>query len=288
MAFCVKFVSVATVLANTITVCSTLKFPFQKENNLLSCLFSEVERLHTDLNDIINQLTIVPQCGDGLWHRAVYLNMTDISQNCPVTWREITDPVRACGRMDGAESLCSSHFFPISSLQYRKICGRANGFQEGTTDAFANFPSLPVRVDSTTATTDDNYVDGLSITHGSQPRSHIWTFASGNSDGTSRDVRANCPCAGTAGASPPTFVRNDYFCESGNGGRLNPGGLLNNDPLWDGEQCEGECCSNGKSLPWFNVELPYPTSDDIEVRICSDESILNEDVPVRLLEIYIQ
>ena len=32
--------------------------------------------------------------------------------------------------------------------------------------------------------------------------------------------------------------------------------LFSNDPLWDGEQCEGTCCSGTKSPPWFNVQLP--------------------------------
>ena len=289
----IKFLIVATVLASSIVPHSALTLSFQTQNKLSalkSCpVTNEAERLGTDLNDILNQLTIVPQCGDGFWYRAAYLNMNDSSQNCPDPWRNITDPVRACGRTDGAESLCLSHFFPINSLQYSKICGRANGFQKGSTDAFANFSNAPVRVDSTIATTDDNYVDGLSITHGSQPRRHIWTFAVGHTNGTTEDLRANCPCVGTNGDSPPTFVGNDYFCESGNGGQPNRIDVLfNNDILWDGEQCEGECCSNGKSPPWFNVQLSYSTSDDIEVRTCSDESITNEDVLVQLLEIYIQ
>ena len=60
------------------------------------------------------------------------------------------------------------------------------------------------------------------------------------------------------------------------------------DPLLDGEQCEGQCCSNGKSPPWFSVELPNPTNDAIEVRICSREGTQQDDVPIQLLEIYVQ
>ena len=67
-----------------------------------------------------------------------------------------------------------------------------------------------------------------------------------------------------------------------------PGHLYSEDPLWDGEQCEGECCSNGKSPPWFSVELPNPTSDDIEVRICCGEGTQEDDTPIQLLEIYVQ
>ena len=290
MAYYVIVFIVASVLASSPVVLSVLHFSSLAEDNLSvlkSCPANEKGRVHTDLFDIIHNLTVVPQCGDGLWYRAAYLNMADSSQNCPDAWREITDPVRACGRTDGVN--CSSHFFPTKSLQYGKICGRVTGFQNGSTDAFANFHT---GVNSSTATADDTYVDGLSITHGSQPRHHIWTFASGNTDGTLIDVRANCPCVHINGDSPPTFVRDHYFCESGNGGRglgrERTGNFFTDDPLWDGELCEGECCSNGRSPPWFNVELSYSTSDDIEVRICGDENILNEDVPVQLLEIYIQ
>ena len=64
--------------------------------------------------------------------------------------------------------------------------------------------------------------------------------------------------------------------------------LFSNDPLWDGEQCEGTCCSGTKSPPWFSVQLPTHTTDRIEVRICADEGTDNEDSPVELLEIYVQ
>ena len=66
--------------------------------------------------------------------------------------------------------------------------------------------------------------------------------------------------------------------------------VFKDDPVWDGEQCEGECCSNGKYSPWFSATLPNPTSDDIEVRICGDEGTHNEDTLIQLpvLEIYIQ
>ena len=64
--------------------------------------------------------------------------------------------------------------------------------------------------------------------------------------------------------------------------------FYSSDPLWDGEQCEGECCSNGKSPPWFSVQLPNPTTDAIEVRICGAHGTSYGDVAVQELDIYIQ
>ena len=167
------------------------------------------------------------------------------------------------------------------------MCGRAIGYQDGTGDAFNSFGRLPP------SSPDDNYVDGVSMTHG-LPRTHIWTFAVGGTE-TVENSNSNvlCPCASSTDASnahPPSFVGDNYFCESGNTGRQihSRTEFFEGDPVWDGEQCEGECCSNGKSPPWFSVTLPNPTSDDIEVRICGDEGIQNEDTPIQLLEIFIQ
>ena len=140
---------------------------------------------------------------------------------------------------------------------------------------------------------DDIYVDGVSLTH-EMPRKHIWTFAVGGTDGSFGDNSINCPCFNPAASSnrlPPTFVGNDYFCESGNHGQQLSGRemFFEDDPLWDGQQCECECCSStGNSAPWFHVSLPEPTTDNIEIRICANEGTQNEDSPLQMFEIYIQ
>ena len=259
-------------------------------SNAVIVLIDQVESCPSVLNtllsvrnntlSIISGLKAVPLCGDGLWYRVAYLNMNDSTQECPSNWMEINTPVRTCGRPPSTEASCSGEYFSTGYLQYSKVCGRVIGYQDGSTDAFA--------------TSMDNincpYVDGVSVTHG-MPRTHIWTFAVGASEATVANHITNCPCANPAGniAPPPSFVDDDYFCESGNQGKgsgSGSGGI--DDPIWDGENCEGECCSDGKSPPWFSVTLPNPTSDDIEVRICADEGTQNEDTTIQLLEIYIQ
>ena len=42
------------------------------------------------------------------------------------------------------------------------------------------------------------------------------------------------------------------------------------------------------TLPWFSVDLPDSTSDDIEVHICHNQATTDEDSPIQLLELYIQ
>ena len=161
------------------------------------------------------------------------------------------------------------------------MCGRVIGYQYGSTDAFL-FQSV--------ATIDSYYVYGVSVTHG-LPRNHIWTFAAGETEGGYHIQGWNCPCSNPGhpdNVLPPSFVGNNYYCESGNPANMDIlDHFFSDDPLWDGEQCEGQCCSNGKSPPWFSVELPNPTTDDIEVRICIAQRSY-DDIEIQLLEIYVQ
>ena len=228
-------------------------------------------------------------CGPGQWYRVAYLNMTDPTQQCPSPLRQYSaNGVRACGRPTSVGTFsCSSLRFPSNGgRQYSRVCGQVIGYQIGSTDVFANLRN----------SIDTGYVDGVSITYGSSPRMHIWTYAAGLSEQllVSNQIYS-CPCL-VAGSSyspqtPPSFVGNNYYCESGN-----PTSLFQHtdvlrytsDPLWDGRQCEGQCCSNGMTPPWFNVTLAGPTSDDIEVRICGTESTSNEDTPIQIMELYVQ
>jgi len=87
----------------------------------------------------------------------------------------------------------------------------------------------------------------------------------------------------------PKFVGNDYFCGTGTAGSGIVGCLYTDDPLWDGQGCDlqPDRCSF-HSPPLFCKELPYSTTDDIEVRICVDEGYPNEDPPIELIELYVQ
>ena len=49
------------------------------------------------------------------------------------------------------------------------------------------------------------------------------------------------------------------------------------EPLWDGQVCVTSQYYTFNSPPWFIVQLPSPTNDNIEVRICGDH---DEEVTV--------
>ena len=219
-------------------------------------------------------------CGAGQWYRVAHLNMNESSQQCPSAWREYnTSGVRGCRRPEASSGSCSATFY-ATSHQYRRVCGRVIGYQYGGTEAFAHL--------AVGQTIDSYYVYGVSVTHGA-PRNHIWTLAVGLTEGGYTSANGNCPCSNSINkVFPPSFVGNSYYCESGNPTNSGPLNVFySTDPLWDGQQCEGQCCSNGKSPPWFSVELPNPTDDDIEVRICMGQASY-DDVVIQLLELYVQ
>ena len=90
----------------------------------------------------------------------------------------------------------------------------------------------------------------------------------------------------------PSWVGNDYFCDSGNPG---PGFIqhraYSGDPLWDGKGCPStSTCCQFNNPPWFCKQLPQAMTDSIEVRICSNNapSQEGEDILVELIELYIQ
>ena len=221
------------------------------------------------------------ECGDGQWKRIAYFDMKDPAQECPRGWRGYPSPVRCCGRPVTDRSSCPSVFYETNGYQYSKVCGRAKGYQQGSPDGFASI----INAEPSTETVNGIYVDGVSVTHGN-PRAHIWTFAVGLHERGGNDAH-NCPCDG--GASPPPFVGNNYFCETGDDTpSVELHRFFGDDPLWDGQDCHNSTCCSQNNPPWFKVQLSSATTDAIEVRICGDQRTGDEDSPIAMLELYVQ
>ena len=171
-------------------------------------------------------------CGGSTgWRRVASLNMSDPSQQCPSAWREITTPHRVCGRRSTTISTsggsCEGLNYTTGSEQYDNVCGRIIGYQSGPSSAFFYSSGRSI---------DNIYVEGVSVTYGS-PRQHIWTFAAGVDEGRSYTSEL-CPCVAgsTSGSLVPSFVGQNYFCDSimqwpGTAGVL----YSNGDPLWNGQ-----------------------------------------------------
>ena len=228
-------------------------------------------------------------CGGtkGGWMRIADFKKGDA---CPGGWTSYGSYCRG-----GSAAGCHSAYFSTNSTSYSKVCGKARGYQKGTTDAFYPHAYAYGKVtwytpDTTTSRSLDGvYVDGISITSGN-PRKHVWTYAVGLSDDHNYP-QLNCPCAKTPGPDPPAFVGSHYHCEAGNTGTY--GGehatLYSSDPLWDGAGClsENSCCYDA-GLPWFFRQFPVTTTGDIEVRICRDQVFADEGVAVEQLQLYVQ
>ena len=217
----------------------------------------------------------------GGWMRVAHLNMTDPNQHCPSGFRLITSPKRTCGTPG---SRCVSTTFPLKGVKYSRVCGKIIGYQKSTTDGFQPY------YNHRSHTIDNQYVDGVSLTHGQTPRKHIWTFAANYAE--RRSGLTACPCTRTdatyTGAVPP-FIGQDYFCDTGD--RYSPAQRIfyHADPLWDGSGCgpTSSCCGFNNP-PWFCKQLPQPTTDNIEMRVCVDQATNDEDVALESAEIYVQ
>ena len=219
----------------------------------------------------------------GGWMRVAYLNMSDPKEECPPGFRLYEeDEVRACGRPSSSPAgYCQSVKFPSYSISYSQVCGKVIGYQYATTDAIDPYGGYNI---------SGAYVDGVSLTRGN-PRQHIWTFMAATQENVCNDnCRHECPCAPNSPLNVPSFIGNDYFCESGNPNHYEYGVFYTGDPLWDGKQCgliEKGCCQ-ASGPPWFNKTLNSPTTDYIEMRVCSDQVSSNEDSPVSYYEIYVK
>ena len=225
-----------------------------------------------------------PCGGSGPWRRIAHLNMSDPNQQCPASWTLHTSPVRACGRLIDATA-CDSAVF-ANSQAYSRVCGRVIAVQKGAPEAFIRV------VAGNSASLEDVYIDGVSLTHGAAgSRQHIWSFAAAEyeSETNPSDI---CPCINPNIDWPyqlPSFIGNNYFCDTGSRGHPSGTTVFPNNPLWDGEGCGPiNTCCQFNTPPWFCTTLPQPTRDNIELRICSNGNLArNENILVQLVDIYV-
>ena len=228
----------------------------------------------------------------GGWTRIAYLNMTQPGAICPEGLRARNYSNldhQLCSKI-GNGGGCSSVYYP-SPVYYTKVCGQVRGYQYGSPDGVG--PNLGGGINPNTEI-DQVYVDGVSITYGDNSRNHIWTYMGGGYEQTSFINPFVCPCHTQYDQQflPPTFIGNDYYCESGNHvpNNYSPSTFFPNDTLWDGKQCsvqEAPCC-NSTSMPWFTKSLNKESNSPIEIRLCRNNEFNNEDVPVDIVEILVK
>ena len=181
---------------------------------------------------------------------------------------------------------CTSVHFSALGKNYTAVCGMVEGYQYGSMVGFTH--------STASKTPDDLYADGISITHGSSPRSHLWTYVVGlNANPDNYIPHAQCPCTvlGTS-TTLPNFLASDYYCDSVNPSRnSHKDGHLYPDRLWDnsGPSCvSGSTCCDNPDQPWFKKTLTQPANEDVEMRWCAYQSPVIEEATTTGVELYIR
>ena len=205
-------------------------------------------------------------CGvGGGWTRLGKLDMTVKSTKCPPSLVQYTvSRIRICTKNAPG---CRSVPIPSQGIKYSQVCGRVRGYHKQSLDGFHVSRSI-----------NSMYVDGVSITRG-YPRKHVWSLGSG--------IASRCPCSSTS-RKVPSFVGKDHYCESGFPSSYSSRFSVT-DPLWDGKNCpsnEARCCTP-PLLPWFLKRIGSTTADNLEMRLCTDEGLNNENVGIDQYEFYV-
>ena len=219
----------------------------------------------------------------GGWTRIALFDTSIPGTSCPSDLTEHIegDNIKMCSRTISGCSITT-----ISSpVMYSSVCGRVLGYQYGSGDAFRPYRSSG----PTGRSIDLVYLDGVSLTYGpSSNYKHIWSYVNGYTEVA--DNVYNCPCNVGSRSFTPTYVGDNYYCESAIPNSTWTYGVYLHDVLWDGKQCngyEGPCCSNRK-LPWFFTPIDGPTDEDVTVRVCTDQGANDESITITLYEIYVR
>ena len=186
------------------------------------------------------------------WMRVAELDVN----NCPPGLRhEITSSVHTCVVIEDNAG-CTEITYPVYNIEYIQVTGQIKGYQVKSSDGF-NSHNTSIPRHQVFTDLNNNYLDGVSISTNGQ---HVWSFAAG------------CNCLNTN--NKPTIIGQDYTCD-GVANSINYVGIL-----WASQQC-------GRNSNWF-YKVMSPTTTDIKVRICRDENRINEDLALKILELYIQ
>ena len=213
--------------------------------------------------------------------RVGLIDMTNNASSCPKHLELIEQSGKRMCDSPLTGTRLTSVVFPTFNIKYNHVCGRAVGYARYAPYAFY------YSVTSSYNTIEQPYVHGLSITYTiNDERKHIWTLAGGYTDPGDGGTY-NCPCAGGSSYRPPSYVGDNYYCESGSHSSPSSGKWYMDNPLWDGQGCHSSsrCCDNRRQ-PWFWQILPEMTDSDIEVRWMRPTGS-SYNVAIEQLELYV-
>ena len=207
----------------------------------------------------------------GRWKRIAYLSNDTSPVVCPTGFEFITDPnVPALCKRSPTGAICSPITYSTNGNSYSQVCGTIHGSYFGDPDGFNSYTSIRSRHAGTSL--NGNYVDGISLTHGSMNEHHIWTLSAiVNLANNPNDICSVCT------RNKPSYVGMDYSCDVV--GTQKCGSGCSPRQIWVDGQCKGNNT--------FYKNLKQLTSDDIEMRLCADQPKDDEDIFLSYIEIYV-
>ena len=205
----------------------------------------------------------------GRWKRIAYLSNSTSPVVCPMGFEPINDPnVPALCKRNPTGARCSSITYSTHGNSYSQVCGTIHGSYFGDPDGFDSHSHIR----SADISLNGNYVDGISLTHGSMKEHHIWTLSAIVNFATNPpDICSVCT------SNKPNFVGMDYSCDVVGTQKCGIG--CSPRQIWG----SGQCIGNNT----FYKNLMQPTSDDIEMRVCTDQAEEDEDIFLSYIELYV-
>jgi len=198
-------------------------------------------------------------CGSskGGWMRLADFNT---SSNCPKGLKSKTfSGIKTCVRVKD-EIGCPTWDYVNLDIPYSKVCGRIQGYMIGTPDGFHRYG-----LKNKKQPLSGNYVDGIGVF---SRKTHIRTFVGGH-----------CNCNFKHKVVPP-FVGKDYSCSNPYPKCFKPKEICVDRIIGDSQLCEGK-------FDMFNKNLKYRNAA-ISVKICNDQVQSDEDIGLKLVELYVQ
>ena len=206
----------------------------------------------------------------GSWNRIAYLSNSTSPVECPMGFEIINDPnVPALCKRNPTGARCSSITYSTHGNSYSQVCGTIHGSYYGDPDGFDSHSTIRSR--SADTPINYNYVDGISLTHGSMYEHHIWTLSAIVNFVNPTDICSVCT------SNKPSYVGMDYSCDVVGTQKCGIG--CSPRQIWG----SGQCIGNNT----FYKNLMQTTSDDIEMRVCTDLAEDDEDIFLSFIELYV-
>ena len=146
----------------------------------------------------------------GRWKRIAYLSNNTSPVKCPMGFEHINDRnVPALCKRNPTGARCSFITYSTNGNSYSQVCGTIHGSYFGDPDGFDSHNIMDRSIRSRSADTpiSGNYVDGISLTHGSMNEHHIWTLSAKVNFANPTEICSVCA------SNKPSYVGMDYSCD---------------------------------------------------------------------------